>query len=113
MRNFLFCLLLLLLGLSSQSQQVITGKVKSTENDSSLAGVSVSVKGTSNGTVTDETGNFKLNVVSLPATLVISHTGFVSQEIAVRGKQSPVIILDREYKLDEVVVVAPTRTRGT
>jgi outer membrane receptor protein involved in Fe transport len=113
MRNFLFCLLLLLLGLCSQSQQVITGKVKSTDNDSSLSGVSVSVKGTSNGTVTDETGNFSLNVPSLPVTLIISHTGFTSQEVAVRGQQSPVIILEREYKLDEVVVVAPTRTRGT
>jgi len=109
MRNFLFCLLLLLLGVWSQSQQVITGKVKSTDNDSTLAGVSVSVKGTSNGTVTDEAGNFSLNVSSLPVTLIISHSGFSNQELTVRTKESSVIMLQRDYKWVDVVVVAPTR----
>ena len=88
MRNFLFCLLLLLVALSLHSQQLINGKVKSTDNDSSLAGVSVSVKGTSIGTVTDGAGNFNLQVSSLPVTLVITHTGFASQEIIVRAKES-------------------------
>jgi len=112
MRNLLFCILLLVVALSSQSQQLIKGKVKSTDNDSSLAGVSVSIKGTSNGTVTDEGGNFNLQVSSLPVTLIITHTGFASREITVREKESPVIILEREYKWDEVVVVAPTRSNG-
>ena len=112
MRNLLFFILLLVVALSSQSQQLIKGKVKSTDNDSSLAGVSVSIKGTSNGTVTDEGGNFNLQVSSLPVTLIITHTGFASREITVREKESPVIILEREYKWDEVVVVAPTRSNG-
>ncbi len=112
MRNFLFCHLLLLLGLSSQSQQVITGKVKSTGDDSSLVGVSVSVKGTSIGTVTNETGNFTLQVPSLPVTLIITHTGFTNQEVTVRARESLVIALEREYKSwGEVVVNAPTRSK--
>src|SRR6266508_5928288 len=78
MKNFLFYILLLLTGLSSQAQQLITGKVKNKDNDSSIVGVSVSVKGSSNVTVTDETGSFSLNIPSLPVTLVISHVGFVT-----------------------------------
>jgi outer membrane receptor protein involved in Fe transport len=113
MRNLLFCFLLLLGGLSLHAQQVITGKVKSTDNDSSLVGVSVSVKGTSIGTVTDETGNFKLQVSSLPVTLVITHTGFARQEFNLRANESAVIILEREIPLGEAVVLSPTRTRGT
>jgi len=111
MRNSLLCILLLLAGLSSQSQQIITGKVKGTDDDSSLIGASVSVKGTSNGTVTDATGNFNLSVPSLPVTLIITHTGFVAREITVRSKESPVITLEREYRLEGVIVVAPSRTK--
>jgi len=113
MRNLLFCLLLILAGLSSQAQQVITGKVKSTDNDSSLAGVSVSVKGTSNGAVTDGTGNFSIQVPTLPVTLIITHTGFTAQEITVRSKGSTVISLDREYNNLIPVIIGPTRTKGT
>jgi outer membrane receptor protein involved in Fe transport len=112
MRNLLFFLLLILAGLSSQAQQVITGKVKSTDNDSSLTGVSVSVKGTSNGVVTDGTGNFSIEVPTLPVTLIITHTGFTSQEITVRSKVSTLITLDREYNVLIPVIVGPTRTRG-
>jgi len=111
MRNLLFCILLLLSSLLSKSQQVITGKIRSTDNDSSLAGVSILVKGTSSGTVTDETGNFSLKVSSLPVTLIISHAGFTGQEVTVRSNESPVISLEREYKWSEVVVVSPRRVK--
>ena len=112
MRNFLFCFALLLLGFSSQSQQVITGKVKSAGDDSSLVGVSVSVKGTSIGTVTNETGNFTLQVPSLPVTLIITHTGFANQEITVRGSESPAIALEYQYtSWGQVIVNAPTRSK--
>ncbi len=111
-RNFLFCTFLLLICLSSPSQQLITGKVKSKDNDSSIAGVSVSLKGSSNGTVTDENGSFSLKVSSLPVTLIISHTGFTSLEIVVRTKGSPVILLEPDYKISGIIVVSPTRTRN-
>src|SRR6266498_5221471 len=110
MKNFLFYILLLLTGLSSQAQQLITGKVKNKDNDSSIVGVSVSVKGSSNVTVTDETGSFSLNIPSLPVTLVISHVGFVTEEIVVRTKEAPPIMLEPDYKGIDVIVVSPTRT---
>src|SRR5689334_15807433 len=110
MRNLLFCIPLLLSGLLSQSQQVVTGKVKSADNDSILIGASVSVKGTSNGTVTDEAGNFSLKVSSLPVTVVISYAGFANQEVTLHGKESPIIRLERTYNWTEVVVHGPSRT---
>jgi len=113
MRNLLFCILFVLSGLFSQSQQVVTGKVKSLDNDSVLAGASVSIKGTSDGTVTDQTGNFSLKASSLPVTLLITHTGYANQEITIHGKEASVIRLVRDYKWDEVVVLAPTRSKGT
>src|SRR6266496_578138 len=98
MKIFLFFILLLLTGLSLQAQQLITGKVKTTDGDSSLTRVSVSVKSSSNGTVTDETGSFNLKVSSLPVTLIISHTGFITQEVIVRTKESVIIALEPDYK---------------
>lgn len=111
-KNFLFSSLLMLIFFSSQAQQSISGKVKSKDNDSSLAKVSVLVKGSPNGTTTDEAGNFTITVSSLPVTLMISYTGFESQEITVHSKESPVISLERQYNWSEVVVVAPTRSSG-
>ena len=43
-------------------ERVVTGKVNSQEDGSTLPGVNVVVKGTTNGTVTDVDGNYKLSV---------------------------------------------------
>jgi outer membrane receptor protein involved in Fe transport len=110
MRNLLFCILFLVSGLLSRSQQVITGKVRSADNDSILVGASVSVKGTSGGTVTDQAGDFSLKVSSLPVTVVISYAGFAKHEITLNGKESPVIRLEHGYTWDEVVVHGPSRS---
>jgi hypothetical protein len=68
-------------------------------------GVSVLVKETANGTITDMDGNFKLNVVS-GQTLVFSYIGYVTQEIVVTGQKSLNVILKEDTEiLDEVVVV--------
>src|ERR1051326_1373797 len=109
MKNFLFFILPLLAGLSLQAQQLITGKVKSKDNDSSVARVSVLAKGTSNGTFTGEDGSFNLRVSSLPVTLIISHAGFVTLEVAVRTKESVTIALEPDYRGIEAIVVSPTR----
>ena len=57
----------------SQTRQ-ITGTV-SDENRNPLAGVSVLQKGTNNGTVTNESGNFSIVVTGASPVLVISYTG--------------------------------------
>src|SRR5690554_4662338 len=77
-----------------------------------LIGVTIQVKGTTQGTITDFDGNFTL---SAPAggTLVVSYVGFETQEVPVSANVNIVLGTDTEL-LDEVIVVAyGTSTRGT
>ena len=89
-----------------QSQKIpIKGKV-SDHNGQPVIGASVIVKGTQNGSITDENGNFALNV-NPSDVLEISYLGFETQYVPVDGKTSITIILEEDKKLlDEVVVVA-------
>lgn len=82
----------------------ITGRITSDAGEA-LNGVSVTIKGTSRGTVTDNNGNFSL-VVPDNATLVISAVGYESQELAV-NKQTvfSIKLVQSQKKLDEVVVI--------
>lgn len=60
----------------------ISGKVTG-QNGEPLAGVSVAVKGTNNGTTTDAAGNYSLSVPNKSAVLVFSYVGYASQEVPV------------------------------
>ncbi|MEH6679219.1 MAG: TonB-dependent receptor [Sediminicola sp.] len=71
-----------------------------------LAGASVIVDGTNNGTQTDFDGNFTISA-SEDDTLVISYIGFVRQRIAVGGQSNIQVQMDIDStELDEIVVVA-------
>lgn len=88
-------------------ERVVSGRVTSSEDGSSLPGVNVVVKGTTNGTVTDADGNFKLTVPSSGGSLVFSFIGLQTQEIQI-GERSVVDVslgLDVQ-QLTEVVVTA-------
>lgn len=88
-----------------QQSWSVTGTVKS-NNGETLPGVSVLLKGTTTGTVTDAEGNFKLSIPSGSATLVISSIGYVTQEIAVNERSVIDITLVEDIQsLEEVVVV--------
>lgn len=87
-----------------QQSREITGTVVDATGEA-VIGASVMVKGTSNGTITDIDGNFKVNAGSKSA-LVISYIGYITQEIPV-GNQNhiKVVLKDDTQTLDEVVVV--------
>jgi iron complex outermembrane recepter protein len=61
----------------------IQGSVVDIESNETLPGVSVAVKGTVVGTITDINGKFKLTPKALPVTLVFSLTGFRPQEVEI------------------------------
>lgn len=87
--------------------KTISGKVTSSDDGSSLPGVSVLLKGTNTGTVTDIDGVYRLTVPSDGGVLVFSFIGMKSQEVTI-GSQS-VIDLSMEAdvtQLSEVVVTA-------
>lgn len=85
--------------------KTISGNVTSAEDNSGLPGVSVIVKGTSIGTVTDIEGGYSLEVPD-NSTLVFSYVGFVTEEVVV-GNQSVInLSLTADLtQLEEIVVV--------
>ncbi|MDQ1089996.1 TonB-dependent receptor [Siphonobacter sp. SORGH_AS_1065] len=85
--------------------KTITGKVTD-ENNEPLPGVSVILKGTQRGTVTDGTGAFRFEIPENGATLVFSSVGFAPKEVVVGNQTSLNVVLSSDNKvLDEVVVV--------
>jgi len=81
----------------------ITGKVTSSTGEA-LAGVSIQVKGSRVGTVTDANGNFSISVPD-DAVLVISSVGYETQEISVKGKTTLNVNLKQSEKVQDAVVV--------
>src|SRR5690606_9908630 len=91
---------------NAQAQQGVSGTVTAAMDGTPLPGVSIIVKGTSNGVVSDFDGNYQLSNVPSDATLEFSYIGFVSQSIAVGGKSQINVALDEDLEqLSEVVVV--------
>ena len=83
----------------------VSGKVTDTSG-ALLPGVTVVVKGTTNGTITNPDGNYSLANVPSDGILVFSFVGMKSQEIAVLNKASIDVIMSEEtIGLDEVVAV--------
>ena len=113
MHNYLFrrfkyvCILTLTLVFSNTlfAQISVQGKV-SDNNGNALSGVSVLVKGTSNGTSSDVNGTFSISVPNSKSILVFSYVGYPIQEIEVVNKTTLNVALSPTAgQLDEVVVV--------
>ncbi len=87
----------------------IRGKIKDSSREP-LIGATITVKGTSKGTITDYDGNFVLNLApsELPVTLVISSVGYLTEEIDVTSPQEEleIVLVEDIISLDEVIVVA-------
>ncbi|SOD98403.1 SusC/RagA family TonB-linked outer membrane protein [Spirosoma fluviale] len=87
------------------ADQTITGTV-SDETGQGLPGVTVAIKGTQRGTVTDARGTFSLAVADKAAVLVFSFVGYEPQEVAVGDRTSLTVSLKADVKaLSEVIVV--------
>ena len=102
MKKLLTLLFAIVLSSFSWGQTQISGTVKDANNEA-LPGANILEKGTTNGTNSDFNGSFSLNV-SDNAILVISFSGFETQEIPVNGKTNFNIILKEGLQLDEVVI---------
>ncbi|MDP9080289.1 MAG: TonB-dependent receptor [Bacteroidota bacterium] len=88
------------------SNMQVTGRVTD-EKGLALPGVSVSLKGTSVGGVTDVTGNFSINVPDAASgVLVFTYVGYLTQEVSLAGRTTVNISLKEDSRsLNEVVVV--------
>lgn len=102
----MMCSLVFLFGVQAQ-ERTISGKVTSKDDNATLPGVTVMLKGTTTGTTTDMDGNYKLSVPAQGGVLVYSFVGMASQEVEI-GTRS-VVDLGMEtdaQQLAEVVVTA-------
>ena len=90
---------------NEQQQKSISGKVTDSSR-SSLPGVTVMVKGTTNGTITDSNGNYSISNIPANATLQFSFVGMKAQEVSV-GTQSTitVVLAEETVGIEEVVAV--------
>lgn len=104
-RLFLFSAFMLLsAGAWAQDKVQISGSVVDSQGEG-IIGASVMEVGTTNGTVTDFDGNFKLQVKP-NATLRISYVGFVTQNVNVAGQRTfNITMLEDSKTVEEVVVV--------
>ena len=100
-----FVLLLLLISRVSAQDRIISGKVTSFEDGSALAGVSIGVKGTAKGTVSNSDGSYKISVSGTPI-LVFTFVGFKKTEVSTGAKSEINVSLTSEVSnLEEVVVI--------
>ena len=106
-KTLLFSLLLLFTSHLLAQDQTITGTVTSDDETGSVAGISVLAKGTTTGTVTDRTGNYKLTVPAFATTLIFSAIGVQTIEVPVSGRTTINVQLKTEARqLSEVIVTA-------
>jgi TonB-dependent starch-binding outer membrane protein SusC len=103
---FLFGFLFLLFCYDAQAQVTrVTGIVRDLKG-TALQGVSVNVKGSSAGNVTDNKGQYTVNVPNADAVLVFSIIGYAPWEETVNGRSSiDIEMLPNVTNLDEVIVV--------
>ncbi|MFC6998199.1 SusC/RagA family TonB-linked outer membrane protein [Rufibacter roseus] len=100
-------------GLAQDAKRTITGKVTSASDNSPMPGVSVVVKGTTNGAATDVNGNYSLQAGSNDV-LVVSFIGYQNQEVAVGTRNSINISLREDAEvLNEVVVTGYGELRAS
>ena len=108
-KHFMFKVLLtlvvgLFLSVGAFAQQIaVKGIVKDTAGEP-VIGANVSVKGTTNGTITDFDGNFQLSA-NKGDIIVISFIGFTAQELPATAELMNVVLKDDSELLSEVVVI--------
>ncbi len=96
---------MLLSATAAMAQFTVTGSVNDVGGQP-LIGVSIVVKGTTIGTVTDFDGNYNLNVPGQEATLMFSYTGFKTREVVVSATNNTLnLVMDEDIaRLEEIVV---------
>jgi len=90
---------------TAQQALTVRGRVTSTDHDP-IPGVTIVVKGTSQGTITDSDGNYTLPNVLPNATLACSFVGMKTQEISVSGRSVINFVMEEEtIGIEEVVAI--------
>jgi outer membrane cobalamin receptor len=105
--KFLLTMSLSFLFLAVEAQERnLSGKVLD-ENDEGLPGVSIVIKDTNIGTITNYNGDFDLNIPEIGSTLIFSAVGYTTQEVVVGSKSIIDVMMDVDIaELNAVVVTS-------
>jgi TonB-linked SusC/RagA family outer membrane protein len=99
--------LVLITSMAWAQERVVTGRITAKEDGSSLPGVNVVVKGTTNGTVTDADGKYSVSVPSAGGSLVFSFIGLKAEEVVIGDRTVVDVQLGLDVtQLSEIVVTA-------
>lgn len=91
---------------SVSGQVIVKGKVISADNNTLMPGVNVTLKGTTNGTITNNEGTFSITVTKKDDVLVFSFVGFNTVEIPVGSKTSfEIKMIPKITEIESVVVM--------
>ena len=109
-RRFLCCFMIIfLIQTSSWSQRTITGFIKSQETGEELIGATVSVYGSTQGTVSSYDGSYKLTVPDQADSLQVSFVGFTPRVVVISDNDIINVVLDSGVSLGEFMVTATRR----
>ncbi|MEP7266630.1 MAG: TonB-dependent receptor [Saprospiraceae bacterium] len=103
-RNIFFITISSIFSFVTLSAQQVTGKVLS-ENSEPLIGVSISVKGTALGSVTDLDGNYSVDVKGLNDVLIFYYIGYKTQELPVNGQSILNVTMSPDVQQIEQITV--------
>jgi TonB-linked SusC/RagA family outer membrane protein len=93
--------------LTAFAQKTVTGRITSADDGAPLRGVRILAKGTKAGAFTDGKGDYKIVIPEGASALVFSSVGYISQEIALAGRDAIDVKMKVDTKLlDEVVVTS-------
>ena len=91
---------------SFAQERVVTGTVTAMSTQAPLENVSIQLKGTDVGTVTDAKGKYSINVSSPDDVLVFTCLGFETEEVRVGVEKTvDMLLVESSLNLDEVVVI--------
>jgi len=108
----LFAFMLFFTAIASAQSIEVRGTVIDIENQESLPGVSIIVKGTTQGVTTNMDGEYTLKVGQADAVLIFSFIGYQPQEVPVNGQTTiNVSMKSSTSDLDEVMVIAYGTTK--
>jgi len=107
----LFAMCAFALSTFAQQSVTVSGSVKNSMSKEAVSAVSVTIKGTSYGTFTDDKGDFKITTAQkLPFTLVFSSVGYADKEVSVTTNNQVINVeFETKFAMGEEVVVAASR----
>lgn len=96
----------------AQQSVTVSGNVTNSKSKEVVSAVSVTIKGSTLGTFTDDKGNFKItSTQKLPFTLVFSSVGYADKEVVINtNNQTVAVSMDSKFAIGDEVVVAASRT---